>query len=56
MKKLIISFAVLACMVSTAFVGSVCSENDFFMQGVGHVAVHVEARECGALLAPHAEG
>jgi hypothetical protein len=33
MKKIVISFAVLALIVSTAFVGSVCNENDFFVQG-----------------------
>ena len=35
MKKLIISFSVLAFIVSTAFVSSsVCNESDFFLQGV----------------------
>jgi hypothetical protein len=34
MKKIIISFAVLAYIVSTAFVAPVCNENEFFLQGV----------------------
>lgn len=34
MKKFIIGLSVLALIVSTAFVGSVCNENDFFLQGV----------------------
>lgn len=34
MKKIIISFAVLASVISTAFVGSVCNENEFFVQGM----------------------